>query len=569
MSAINQYAQIGQRPKHPGTLADYKRKYADDLQGVSEQEIREQWQELLDEYEESRQPSKDAQYYTDDGTPIVLVDDNVNPRTLKWFKAVLEDAGMYSPSNDLGMSEAEVRSMWKLRTQAFKNRPGRQTRADGLVNTNAGWDTKDRMLSDEQEQRLIDVYYRQNKGALGISALWHALNKNTDPTQPADRDGITYRDLRAWYSDQMLPNLRRNQPVMSQSKARKPRQASFQPLRYIQMDLISLIGFPDRDKRFCWNLVDESTRYSVQDALISKTARACATVFVEFMIVIKERYGRWPVPKTTLRVDNGSEYGPQFEAAITAGVVDVFENEDERFELEVVRGASNVANDQSLIELTNAQWRATTKTFLYSTQQPNNAWYGHLPRAQGGFGINMREVNSLLNSRKQAALGNQSASDVWNAAMGMLGDEEMEREIVQAAYNAQAKRAEARRGPSAAVTKPYEEGDSVRRFNMRWKKAALKSNAMKMDQEYKWGGPDDVYEITRVRGGDDGPASYLLMDSQGRRVRDGWIPHDQLIKVGEEERPPDETLDPRDYDEERRLPDGRTYFTSFPWAETA
>ena len=51
-------------------------------------------------------------------------------------------------------------------------------------------------------------------------------------------------------------------------------------------------------------------------------------------------------------------------------------------------------------------------------------------------------------------------------------------------------------------------------------------------------------------------------------MRDGWIPHDQLIKVGEEERPPDETLEPRDYDEEMQLPDGRTYFKSFPWAET-
>ena len=39
-------------------------------------------------------------------------------------------------------------------------------------------------------------------------------------------------------------------------------------------------------------------------------------------------------------MDNGSEYGPQFEAAITAGVVDVFG--DDAFELEVVRGASNV-----------------------------------------------------------------------------------------------------------------------------------------------------------------------------------------------------------------------------------
>jgi hypothetical protein len=118
------------------------------------------------------------------------------------------------------------------------------------------------------------------------------------------------------------------------------------------------------------------------------------------------------------------------------------------------------------------------------------------------------------------------------------------------------------------VTKPFEVGDSVRRFNMRWKKAALKSNSMKMDQTYKWGGPGDVYEVTRVRGGYDAPAAYLLMDSNGNRVRDGWIPHDQLIRVGQEERPPAETLEPRDYDQEMQLPDGRTYFRSFPWAET-
>ena len=77
-----QYAQIGQRPRHPGTLVDYKRNFRADLVGVSEREIREQWQQLLDEYEKSREPSKDARFYTDDGTPIVLVDDNVNPRTL-------------------------------------------------------------------------------------------------------------------------------------------------------------------------------------------------------------------------------------------------------------------------------------------------------------------------------------------------------------------------------------------------------------------------------------------------------------------------------------------------------
>ena len=278
MAQQGQYAQIGQRAKHPGTLADYRRNNAADLRGVSEREIREQWQQLLDEYEESREPSKDAQYYTDNGTPIVLVDDTVNPRSLKWFKAVLEDAGLYSPSNDLGMSDAEVHRLWKLRTAAFQNRPGRQTRETGLVNSNRGWDTVDRELTDGQRDRLNDVFYRQNKGALGIAALWNALNRSDDPREAADRDGLTYKTVKAWYDDQMLPNLRRNQPAMSQSKARKPRRASFQPLRYIQLDLISLIGFRDRDKRYCWNMVDESTRYSVQQAIKDKTARACATV---------------------------------------------------------------------------------------------------------------------------------------------------------------------------------------------------------------------------------------------------------------------------------------------------
>ena len=103
-----QYAQIGQRPRHPGTLVDYKRNFRADLVGVSGREIREQWQQLLDEYEESREPSKDARFYTDDGTPIVLVDDSVNPRTLKWFKIVLEDAG--------GVAQCLSESGWDIKT---------------------------------------------------------------------------------------------------------------------------------------------------------------------------------------------------------------------------------------------------------------------------------------------------------------------------------------------------------------------------------------------------------------------------------------------------------------------
>ena len=52
MAQQGQYAQIGQRAKHPGTLADYRRNNAADIRGYTEQQIREQWQQLLDEYED-------------------------------------------------------------------------------------------------------------------------------------------------------------------------------------------------------------------------------------------------------------------------------------------------------------------------------------------------------------------------------------------------------------------------------------------------------------------------------------------------------------------------------------
>eukprot|EP01043_Picozoa_sp_COSAG02_P060989 COSAG02_NODE_8091_length_2714_cov_1.768260_2_plen_507_part_00 len=229
------------------------------------------------------------------------------------------------------------------------------------------------------------------------------------------------------------------------------------------------------------------------------------------------------------------------------------------FELEVVRGASNVANDQSLIELTNAQWRQTMKTYLYSTQQPKTAWYGHLPALAGGYGINMREVNSLLNSRKQAALGNQSAADVWGAAMGTgTGDDEIDRAVISTAFNAQLWRAEARRGPSAATTKPFEVGDSVRRFNMRWKKAALKSNAMKMDQEYKWGSPDDVSHSYVLRC-DNAPGPARTLDHAVRQVRlEPWLP---CIRSNAHNLPPDALLVPARTDADAVFSSCRCYIT--------
>ena len=149
-----------------------------------------------------------------------------------------------------------------------------------------------------------------------------------------------------------------------------------------------------------------------------------------------------------------------------------------------------------------------------SGAEPENAWYGHLPRAQGGYGINMREVNSLLNSRKQAALGNQSAADVWGAAMGTgSGDAEVDKAIIDTAYNAQLARAEARRGPSAAVTKPFEVGDSVRRFNMRWKKAGAIPVAISMAESWWRGAIPVAISMHRPLRSGSLPQGKLRLDS--------------------------------------------------------
>ena len=57
-----------------------------------------------------------------------------------------------------------------------------------------------------------------------------------------------------------------------------------------------------------------------------------------------------------------------------------------------------------------------------------------------------------------------------------------------------------------------------------------------------------------------------LVDKDDREVQ-GWIPHDQIILIGNEERPPPETQDDRDYTLENNV-NGRQYYASFPWAET-
>ena len=54
----------------------------------------------------------------------------------------MEQAGLYSPNNSVGMNDAEVKDLWRTRVKAYKNRPGAAaaTRRGGATNLSGRWE---------------------------------------------------------------------------------------------------------------------------------------------------------------------------------------------------------------------------------------------------------------------------------------------------------------------------------------------------------------------------------------------------------------------------------------------
>ena len=120
-----------------------------------------------------RDPTTDPQYLDAQGLPRVLSDDTVNPRQLWFFKTVLQNANLYDPNNAVGMTDAQVRDLWKTRVRAFKSRPGAfaATRRGGATNPSGRWQKGKRFdpVLDAQGNRIgwqqVDV--RSSRGLLG------------------------------------------------------------------------------------------------------------------------------------------------------------------------------------------------------------------------------------------------------------------------------------------------------------------------------------------------------------------------------------------------------------------
>jgi hypothetical protein len=524
-----------------------------------------------------RDPSTDPQYLDAQGLPRVLSDDTVNPRQLWWFKKVLQNANLYDPNNAVGMTDAQVRDLWKTRVRAFKNRPGAfaATRRGGATNPSGrwqkgkrfdpvldaqgnriGWQQVDVKLTPAQETRVKDTFYRDLKGTVGLEALWQALADRDDPYSAPDRGGITHAALQEWYRRQMIPQIAADAPPMNKAKVSAPDPAKQAPLIQLQCDVISLISLKDGRKSYVLNIIDRFTKYTIQEALERETQDACAQVIIDFIDSIRELSAQndWPWD-TTLLCDNGASFGASFKQQIEA-----YEPR-----IEVVNSEAYVP--LSLIEGSNRQWRATTRRYLAAMGLATNRWYGWAhPR---GRGWTLRQINALMNSKKDVSLGNQSAQDVWEAGIEAMNGTatQTDSQILRFASEAQIERAKRRRGPSAAVTEPFGINQLVREANMKYVKAksSLRGNKLKMGWPRAW----KIYpsRVTDRRGGTDGRPYEYLLDNGAR-----WISHDRLKKVyiDPEEDPPPETQQDRDYFPFRQVQRGQqqvTYYRGFPFAE--
>ena len=120
-------------------------------------------------------PSTAPQYLDAQGLPRVLSDDTVNPRQLWFFKRVMEQANLYSPNNAVGMSDAQVRDLWKTRVRAYKNRPGAATatRRGGATNPSGRW---------EKGKRFDPVTDAQGN-ASGNRIGWQQVDVKLTPAQ--------------------------------------------------------------------------------------------------------------------------------------------------------------------------------------------------------------------------------------------------------------------------------------------------------------------------------------------------------------------------------------------------
>eukprot|EP01047_Picozoa_sp_COSAG01_P057754 COSAG01_NODE_6715_length_3531_cov_4.251166_4_plen_276_part_01 len=253
-------------------------------------------------------------------------------------------------------------------------------------------------------------------------------------------------------------------------------------------------------------MVDVYSGYTWQMAAKNDTARN-AVEFVERVLgSIEERWDRAGV--TTLaeiKTDNGASFShDQFVVPLQQSL--------QHWQITFRKANSNTPNQMAFIENANREWRNIARRVLevksgnlteaqLKAKPAGARWHGG--PANQALGVQLREINALMNKRPNTTRGNESPSRILEAALepgqgfdesGQPRTEEQDKELMKRVNATLLKSQASRRG--ASTIKPYEEGDLVRLINAKYLKASTRSNALKMGPRWS----RTVYQITKVRG---------------------------------------------------------------------
>ena len=389
-------------------------------------------------------------------------------------------------------------------------------------------------LTDEQQQLLNDLFYRQHKGTLGVRALWEVLRE--EPQQESALElGDTYiswRNLRAWYNAQETNQIHRKANAVSKTLVNVPEKEDLVPFKYMQLDTLVFAkgnktksddgaygtkdtdpGLQDNGKRVVYNLIDIATNYNWLNAGSQAPNTDDATVAVfEFVDAVRDHYGAWP-RKTIIQVDGGAEYAKEFRDAIT---------EHEPLITFKVNAAYN-PNSQSFIEGSQSIFRRIAKRHAENNKANRT---GKKPYLSYWFGNKkgeiLQELNMLMNTRPLQVLGWQTPADVMEAFMNEDYPDDRDA-VITKAIKAKLDSANARRG--SAHIKKYKTGDKIRVVSDAYvEKAGMRGNKLKQAPPFS----KTIYTISSVQGGLNNVPKYRL-ENKGKE----WFLHHRLQKVAD------------------------------------
>jgi hypothetical protein len=475
-------------------------------------------------------------------------------------------------------------------------------------------------LDDDKLEALNDAYYRELKGAMGVRAFWEWFKRNnakqrqslqdakdgkeTGKTRPRKaryrategdvykykvRPWISWREVRAYVSAQESNQLMRPANPKTTAMATTFKKDMLHPFVRFQLDVIDMSKTQDRDKSYAdsgfskiFNMVDVYSGYTWQMAAKNDTARN-AVEFVERVLgSIEERWDRAGV--TTLaeiKTDNGASFShDKFVVPLQQSL--------QHWQITFRKANSNTPNQMAFIENANREWRNIARRVLevksgnlteaqLKAKPAGARWHGG-PTNQA-LGVQLREINALMNKRPNTTRGNESPSRILEAALepgqgfdesGQPRTEEQDKELMKRVNATLLKSQASRRG--ASTIKPYQEGDLVRLINAKYLKASTRSNALKMGPRWS----RTVYQITKVRGRTGvpeyrvEPVEDLYKGDFDNRTQ--WYAHDRVQKVllpDDVKQTPvlDKVSEAPTYRIDKDMPGGQRYYQDYPFAE--